>query len=62
MPYLIDGHNLIPKIPGMNLGDVDDETQLIEMLQEFCRRRRKQVKCISTMRLRGSRVPASSVW
>jgi hypothetical protein len=44
MPYLIDGHNLIPKIPGMNLGDVDDETQLIEMLQEFCRRRRKQVE------------------
>jgi predicted RNA-binding protein with PIN domain len=44
MPYLIDGHNLIPKIPGMNLGEVDDETQLIEMLQEFCRRRRKQVE------------------
>jgi predicted RNA-binding protein with PIN domain len=44
MPYLIDGHNLIPKIPGMDLGDVDDETQLIEKLQEFCRRRRKQVE------------------
>jgi predicted RNA-binding protein with PIN domain len=28
----------------MNLGEIDDETQLIEMLQEFCRRRRKQVE------------------
>ena len=44
MPYLIDGHNLIPKIPGMGLGAVDDETQLIEMLQEFCRRRRKKAE------------------
>ena len=44
MPYLIDGHNLIPKIPGMDLGAVDDETQLIEMFQEFCRRRRKKAE------------------
>ncbi len=44
MPFLIDGHNLIPKIPGMDLGAVDDETQLIEMLQEYCRRRRKKVE------------------
>lgn len=44
MPYLIDGHNLIPKIPGMDLGAVDDEAQLIELLQEFCRRRRKKVE------------------
>jgi predicted RNA-binding protein with PIN domain len=28
----------------MDLGEVDDETQLIKMLQEFCRRRRKQVE------------------
>ena len=44
MPYLIDGHNLIPKIPGGNLAAVDDENQLIELLQEFCRRRRKKVE------------------
>jgi len=42
MPYLIDGHNLIPKIPGMDLREVDDETQLIQSLQEFCRLRRKK--------------------
>ena len=42
MPYLIDGHNLIPKIPGLSLRAIDDEMQLIEMLQEFCRRRGNQ--------------------
>jgi predicted RNA-binding protein with PIN domain len=39
MPYLIDGHNLIPKIPGLHLHDIDDEIALIRMLQDFCRRR-----------------------
>jgi predicted RNA-binding protein with PIN domain len=38
MRYLIDGHNLIPKIPGLSLEEVNDEQQLIELLQEFCRR------------------------
>jgi len=37
MPYLIDGHNLIPRIPGLNLGDLDVEAKLIRMLQEFAR-------------------------
>lgn len=44
MPYIIDGHNLIPKIPGISLDEIDDENQLIELLQEFCRRERKQVE------------------
>jgi predicted RNA-binding protein with PIN domain len=43
MPYIIDGHNLIPKIPGLDLEAADDEVQLIEMLQEFCRRTQKKV-------------------
>ena len=43
MPYLIDGHNLIPKIAGLSLAEFDDEARLIEMLQEFCRLRRKEV-------------------
>jgi predicted RNA-binding protein with PIN domain len=38
MQYLIDGHNLIPKVPGLSLEAPDDERQLIELLQEFCRR------------------------
>lgn len=44
MPYIIDGHNLIPRIPGFSLQDIDDEMQLVEMLQEFCRLSRKRVE------------------
>lgn len=44
MPYIIDGHNLIPRIPGLALDDIDDEPRMIEMLQEFCRIQRKQVE------------------
>jgi predicted RNA-binding protein with PIN domain len=44
VPYIIDGHNLIPKIPGLSLQDVDDELQLVKMLQDFCRVNRKRVE------------------
>ena len=44
MAYLIDGHNLIPRLPGIKLSDPDDEEQLIQLLQEFCRLRRKKVE------------------
>jgi predicted RNA-binding protein with PIN domain len=37
MPYIIDGHNLIPKLPGLDLHEIDDELKLIELLQAFCR-------------------------
>jgi predicted RNA-binding protein with PIN domain len=43
MPYLIDGHNLIPKL-GLRLDSVDDEMELTAILQEFCRLERKQVE------------------
>ena len=43
MPYLIDGHNLIPKL-GLRLDSVDDEMELIAILQEFCRREQRQVE------------------
>ncbi len=44
MPYLIDGHNLIPKIRGMSLRAIDDEEQLIELLQVFQRVKRIKVE------------------
>lgn len=44
MAYLIDGHNLVPRMPGIQLSDPDDEEQLIRLLQEFCRLRRKTVE------------------
>jgi len=43
MPYLIDGHNLIPKL-GLRLDSMDDEMELIAILQEFCRLERRQVE------------------
>ena len=43
MPYLIDGHNLIPKL-GLRLDSLDDESELIAILQEFCRLERRQAE------------------
>lgn len=43
MPYLIDGHNLIPKL-GLHLEDPDDELELIRLLQDFARVRRQSVE------------------
>lgn len=36
MAYLIDGHNLIPKI-GLHLDDPQDEMKLVVLVQDFCR-------------------------
>jgi predicted RNA-binding protein with PIN domain len=44
MPYIIDGHNLIPKVRGLSLEDMDDEARLLEMVQEFCRLQRKEAE------------------
>lgn len=44
MSYLIDGHNLIPRVPGLDLSDPDDEERLIAELQDFCRLARKKVE------------------
>jgi predicted RNA-binding protein with PIN domain len=44
MPYLIDGHNLIPKLPGLSLKAIDDEQKLIDWLQLFCKARRKEAE------------------
>jgi uncharacterized protein len=44
LSYLIDGHNLIPKIKGMSLSAIDDELELIERLQAFCRSEKRSVE------------------
>ncbi len=36
MPYLIDGHNLIPQL-GLHLDSPDDEMELVAVIQEFAR-------------------------
>ena len=43
MPYLIDGHNLIPKL-GLRLDEIDDEIELAYILQEFARMKRQQIE------------------
>lgn len=43
MPYLIDGHNLIPKL-GLRLDNPDDEMELVRLLQDFARIKRQQVE------------------
>ncbi len=43
MQYLVDGHNLIPKVPGLSLSDPDDEEQLIEKLSSWARNFKQKV-------------------
>lgn len=42
--YIIDGHNLIPNIRGMNLADLDDELELIGKLQDFANQKRASIE------------------
>ena len=38
MPYLIDGHNLVPHLPGLSLADPDDEAKLVQLIKRYCSR------------------------
>ena len=44
MPYLIDGHNLIGKIPSLHLDDLNDEKELIQLLQNYCQQVGKEAE------------------
>ena len=44
MAIIIDGHNLIAQLPGISLSDPEDEENLITLLQEYCRIRRKTIE------------------
>ncbi len=43
MPLLIDGHNLIAKLPGISLDDPHDEARLVERLRSY---RARTGKCM----------------
>lgn len=43
MMILIDGHNLIGKLPGLRLSDDEDEMSLIELLQVYGRVKQRDV-------------------
>ena len=40
MPLLVDGHNLIGQIPGIDLADPDDEARLVMLLRRYATRKR----------------------
>lgn len=44
MIYYIDGHNLIPKVTGLNLEQLDDENALLDRLQEYSRISRRRIE------------------
>jgi predicted RNA-binding protein with PIN domain len=44
MPYLVDGHNLIPHIPGITLKDLEDEQELLALLGSFAARERTRLE------------------
>lgn len=43
MRYIIDGHNLIPRIAGLSLKELDDEARLIQILEKYCQKNRDRV-------------------
>jgi len=44
MLLIIDGHNLVPHIPGLSLSDLEDENKLVKILQEYARLKRKSIE------------------
>jgi predicted RNA-binding protein with PIN domain len=44
MPYLIDGHNLIGKMSGVSLSDIDDEMAVVQLLDIYFTRKRKKAE------------------
>ena len=46
MPILIDGHNLIGKLPSLSLEDPDDEEQLIRLLKSYRARTGKSIAVV----------------
>ncbi|MDY6878604.1 MAG: NYN domain-containing protein [Chloroflexota bacterium] len=46
MPLLIDGHNLIGRLPNLRLDDPDDEAKLVARLRAYCARTGKHATVI----------------
>jgi predicted RNA-binding protein with PIN domain len=46
VPILVDGHNLIGRLPGVSLQDPDDEYQLIHLLRSYQARVGKRVTIV----------------
>ncbi|HSJ54065.1 MAG TPA: NYN domain-containing protein [Anaerolineae bacterium] len=46
MPILVDGHNLIGRLPGISLADPDDEEALVRLLSSFRARTGKAITVV----------------
>jgi predicted RNA-binding protein with PIN domain len=55
MPLLIDGHNLIGRLPDLRLDDPDDEARLVARLRTYAARTRKRVGVVFDRGLPGGR-------
>ena len=55
MPLLIDGHNLIGRLPDLGLDDPDDEAKLVARLRTHCARTRKRATVVFDCGLPGGR-------
>ena len=60
MPLLIDGHNLIARMPDIDLADADDEAELVRRLRQYCRRQRRRATVVFDAGLPGGRDPGLS--
>lgn len=60
MQYLIDGHNLIARLPDIDLDDPDDEAKLVIKLRGFVARERKKCTVIFDGGLPGGHSTMSS--
>lgn len=57
MPYLIDGHNLIARMPDLSLDDPHDEVKLVQRLKGYMMRRRKKCTVVFDNGLPGGADP-----
>lgn len=55
MPVLIDGHNLIGRLPDVSLEDRDDEVRLVSRLQAYAGRTGKRVAVVFDRGMPGGR-------
>lgn len=60
MPLLIDGHNLIGRMPDLRLEDPEDEAELVRRVRRYCWRHRHQATVVFDGGLCGGLAPGLS--
>lgn len=60
MPFLIDGHNLIGRMPEISLADPDDEARLVREIRRYCLRHRRRAVVVFDAGLFGGQSRALS--